>query len=266
MHTFIVAVALAVASGGGGSTPETLPARHFVPDCRIILFGEVLDQVPSDDGKSLGALIERTEGAVLINGKVWVSTNEPKKTLKRTDEQIHQRGIVIEEAARQFRTQYKKVSTKQFVAGDRTYADTPQPFHVEKYGKTVDIAIKPGVAGMDYIYISYEGSNLAMPLNPLPTPSPEEQEKRRLDNAYQAAVSDVRAGTINFVDLGGFISHPLEKAEAFITAMHKVPSLAVPVAEDPFGEMAYRSLTVDGFFFSPQMVAVIMRAERGRER
>jgi hypothetical protein len=45
--------------------------------------------------------------------------------------------------------------------------------------------------------------------------------------------------------------------------MGKVPSLAVPVAPDIYGDMAYRSLTVDGFFFDPQMVALIMQREGG---
>lgn len=265
MYAFAFIAALALASGGGVSASPALPSREFVPNCRIILFGEVLEQVSSDDGKSLGTLIERTEDAVLINGRVWVSKAEKPKQLKHPDERTQRKGLVIEEAARQFRVQHKKLGTKSFAVGDQIYTEMPQPFHVEEYDETVDLAVKPGVAGMDYIYVTYDGTTAGMPLNPLPSPSKEEQEERRLDNAYQAAVSDVRPGTINFVDLGGFIAHPLEKAEAFIAAMRKVPSLAVPVAEDIYGEMAYRSLTVDGFFFSPQMVAVIMRAERGRE-
>jgi hypothetical protein len=184
----------AVAADGGVSSSATQAQRFFVPNCRVILFGEVLAQVASEDGKLQGVLFERTADAVLINGRVWVSKDDKPKEPIRTEKLIEneRRGAVMEEAARQFRAEHKKVGAASFVVGSQTYGETPQSYHVDRYDKSVTLAIKPGIAGMDYIFVRYEGAGAAEPLHPLPGPSPEEQDKVRLDNAYKGAVDDAK--------------------------------------------------------------------------
>lgn len=262
---FILAL-LALVGGINADRTSNPRLRHFVPDCRIILFGEVLDQVPSDDGKTLGTLIERTDDAVLINGRVWVSKDQKPRTLARPDEEIHRRGLVLEEAARQFREQHRKLGSTSYAVGDQVYTETPHPFHVDKYDETVDVAVKPGVCGMEYVYVTYEGTAVGFPLYPVPAPSKKEQEERRLNNAYRAAVNYTRSGTIVLVTHGGsFTPYPMERADALLAALAKIPALAVPVAENPYGEMVYRMLKVDGFTFGPDVVATFAERKKGPE-
>jgi hypothetical protein len=256
-----------IAAGSGaefdkvhkGTNPDTVsyesPMWTFVPDCQVILFGQVLEQVTMADQPSPGILIERTEKGVLINDQMWVPAHVESKHSVMPNEAAQQEGNIIEEAAEQFRRQHKKDESGRFLVNGTAYGEMPQPFFVERFGETVELAVKPGIAGLDYIFVTYQGMRYGMPLHPLPAPSQEEQQKRRLDNAYKMAVNYSRPGTIILVTRSQFTPFPKEKADALIAALQKIPSLAVPVAENIYGEIVYKSLNVDGFFFGPDVVA-----------
>jgi len=92
------------------SHPRKIESRTFITNCQFILFGEVLNQVPSDDHKSMGTLIECTEDSVLINGRAWFSTHAKRKQMIRSPqhEKYEELGRLVEDAARPFRAHCRK--------------------------------------------------------------------------------------------------------------------------------------------------------------
>lgn len=236
-------------------------AKEFVPDCRVILFSEILDQVPSDDGRSRGTWFEKTEKEVLVNGKIWLSKDDqPPRVLERYKSQEHERNCaVIEESAEQFRRKMKTIpgTERCFVDGQEYGAEDSKSFFVEGYEETVYVSVSYG-----RILVTFAGLSASMPLHPVTPPSQAEQDEQRLDGAYQKLISTARPGTLVLVNKSQVTPHPMAKADALIAALKKIPSLAIPVAENPFGEMVYRPLTVDGFFFGPDIVQIF--AEQAR--
>ncbi len=236
-------------------------ARQFVPDCRVILFSEILDQVASEDGKSRGTWFEKTEKEVLVNGKIWLSKDDqPPRVLERYKSPERERnGAVREAAAEQFRRKMKALpgTGRYLVEGQEYGAEDSKPFFVEGYEETVYVSVKS-----NYIHVTFGGLRAFMPLHPVTPPSQAEQDEQRLDGAYQQLISTARPGTLALVNKSQVTPHPMAKADALIAALKKIPSLAVPVAENSFGEMVYKPLTVDGFFFGPDIVQMFAEQER----
>jgi hypothetical protein len=228
------------------------PASKFVSGCEIYLFGEYLEPVEGPDG-AMGFLIEKTDSAVTINGRHFFSPYDPQRTpVRPPSERVERQSAVIMEAEAEIRRLAHPHPTREkaYFIDSVLYTDEPKPY-VTASGDTVMLQFHKESAR-----IVYEDVPLVFELNPYRGPFMTEAERNELylDNAYDGLAA-IRPGFIILIGRGYKNWYPLSVASDLKAVLIKIPELARRRYENIYGEWVYESITIDGYFFSPTVVA-----------
>lgn len=229
-------------------------AETFVANCELFLFGRyVPPEQYSELGDDAGYLIKKTKTEVTVNGRVFVATDDPPAYPQvPIPPRIKERAAVRQRAADEIRSRKQHRDGVIVLDGVERRQNEPFPFTLEDGTVTVMVTFL-----IDGIQIEYDGHGTVFVLE---TPPPvtkerlEEQAEQRLDVVYNGLVKRLKPGRIVLAGLGYSHSYPLWGGVRLKSALHQIPSLAEQESI-VLGEVVYKSIRIDGFLFTSEVIS-----------